>query len=181
VTDRTGPGWEGGVAGRLANLAVARIVAQGLGLGWFLYAARELGARDFGVLSTGLALVVIIGGLSDLGTTRTVVRHVAADPGSLRANYVTAGAVRTAAGAAFGLIAVGALRLVAPDVPTAVVGLAAVVAAVSGLTEVGFACLRSTGRVGTEVGLLVGERLLFVLVGVGVVSARHRPGGVLVV
>lgn len=179
MTTSAGPGWEGGVAGRVANLAGARVVAQVLGLGWFLFAARELGPRDFGLVSTGLALVVIIGGLSDLGTTRTVVRHVAADPASLRANFVRAGLTRAAAGAVLGALFVLGLRAVAPSVPVEVSALAAVVAAVSGLTEVGFAALRATGRVGTEVALLVGERALFVVAGVALVLDGHGPVAVL--
>jgi O-antigen/teichoic acid export membrane protein len=177
VTTSGGPGWEGGVAGRVANLAGARVVAQALGLGWFLFAARELGPREFGLVSTGLALVMIIGGLSDLGTTRTVVRHVAADPTALRSNFVRAGVTRAVAGIALGTLFVLGLRAVAPTVPVEVSALAAVVAAVSGLTEVGFAALRATGRVGTEVALLVGERALFVVAGVALLVVRQGRGG----
>lgn len=175
------PGWEGGVIARLANLAGARVIAQGLGLAWFLYAARQLGAHEFGVLSTGLALVVIIGGLSDLGTTRTVVRHVAADPDSLRATFARAALVRIGAGAGLGLLVVAGLHVVEPEVPTTVAALAAAVAVASGMTEVGFAALRSTGWVGAEVSLLVGERVLFVIGGVTVVSRGGGPVAVLCV
>ncbi|MEZ5179030.1 MAG: hypothetical protein R2746_12375 [Acidimicrobiales bacterium] len=127
-------------------------------------------------MSTGLALVVIIGGLSDLGTTRTVVRHVAANPASLRANFARAGAARATAGAVLGALFVAALAVVATGIPVAVTALAAVVAAVSGMTEVGFAALRATGRVGTEVALLVGERAVRVARG-GARAGRARARG----
>jgi O-antigen/teichoic acid export membrane protein len=132
------------------------------------------------VLSTGLALVIVIGGFSDLGTTRTVVRHVAADPEALRATFRRASALRAGMGAAVGLVAVGVLSVAEPSLPVAVVLASAAIAVASGVTEVGFASLRSLGRVGAEVTLLVVERLLFVVAGLAVVGAGMGPLAVLV-
>jgi O-antigen/teichoic acid export membrane protein len=169
------------MAGKLVSLAGARVVAQLLGLGWFLYAARAFGPHDFGVLSTGLVLVVVFGGLSDLGTTRTVVRHVAADHSSLRANFLRALALRAGAGAVLAVIAVALSPLVQHSVAVSVVLTAALIAVASGGTEVGFAALRSVGLVGAEVSLLVSERLLFVIGGSVVVILGYGPVAVLVV
>jgi O-antigen/teichoic acid export membrane protein len=170
-----------GTARTLGSLAGARVVAQGLGLAWFLLAARALDAHDFGVLSIGLVLVVVIGGLSDLGTTRTVVRHVAADPTSLRANYLHALALRCGAGVAAAVLTAAGALLAGDGVPVAVLVLAALVALASGATEIGFAALRSVGRVGPEVRLLVGERILFVLAGAAVLAGGGGPVAVLAV
>ena len=71
---------------------------RSLGFVWFLVAARAFDEQDFGLLSTGLVLVVVIGGLSDLGLTRTIVRHVAAEPRSLRSVYVRSVVLRAGAG-----------------------------------------------------------------------------------
>ncbi len=170
-----------GAPGKLLGLAGARVVAQVLGLGWFLLAARALDAEDFGLLSIGLVLVVVIGGLSDLGTTRTVVRHVAADPGSLRANYGRAVLQRAGAGVVATLLAASAALVLQDELPVAVLVLAALIALTSGATEVGFAALRSVGSVGAEMRLLVGERLLFVVAGSIVLSLGGGPVAVLAV
>lgn len=175
-----GGAWEKGVASKLVSLASARMVAQVLGLAWFLYAARAFDPRDFGILSTGLVLVVVIGGLSDLGTTRTVVRHVAAEPTGLRSNFLRAAGLRAAAGLSIGVVAVILTPLVQDDVPIGVVLVAALIAVASGVTEIGFAALRAVGLVGAEVGMLVGERLLFVAAGTAVVLTGHGPLAVLI-
>ena len=65
------------------------------------------------------------------------------------------------------------------DVPVGVVLAAALIAIASGITEIGFAALRSVGLVGAEVGLLVGERLLFVAAGTAVVLLGYGPLAVL--
>jgi O-antigen/teichoic acid export membrane protein len=156
--------WEGRVGARLAGLAGARIVAQLLGVGWFVVAARTLSADDFGILSGGLALMVVLGGFSDLGTTRTVVRHVAEDPRRLWATYWRALGLRVACGAIVGAIAVLLLRVASIDLPSSAVALAAWIAIASGANEVGYAALRSVGRVRVEMALLVLERALFTVI-----------------
>lgn len=146
---------------------------------WFIYAARTLPPVELGLLSSGLALVVVIGGLCDLGTTRTIVRHVAARPASLKANLGRALRWRVAAGAAVGLVLTGLLPLVT-DLHPATVGLAAWIAAASGATEVDFAGLRSIGRTRAEVGILVLERGSFTAVAVAALSLGAGPLAILV-
>lgn len=179
--DAAAGGWEQGVASRLGNLAAARVAAQLLGLGWFLYVARVFDATDFGILSSGLALVIVIGGLSDLGTTRTVVRHIAADRRTLGPTFARAAGLRIVAGAVVGVGAALVMHLVDGSLPAAVVIAAGVVAVASGITEIGFAALRSIGLVNAEVGLLVGERVAFVALGCGAVAAGGGPLAVLAV
>src|SRR3546814_14015592 len=102
-----------------------------MGLLWFVYAARELAPAELGELSTGLALVVVLGGLCDLGTTRTVVRHVAARPLSLRANLRRALLLRLISTGTVGALAAPVVPVVS-DVPISIVLLAAWIAAASG-------------------------------------------------
>jgi len=173
--------WDHGLVSKLGGLAGARMIAQVLGLGWFLFAARAFDATEFGVLSTALVLVVVIGGLSDLGTTRTIVRHAAADRTSLRSSFVRGATLRAAAGLVLAVVAVALAPLVQDAVAVPVIAMAGIIAVASGLTEIGFAALRSVGLVGTEARLLVGERLLFVVAGTLVVLAGGGPLAVLVV
>jgi O-antigen/teichoic acid export membrane protein len=176
-----GATWEQGILGKLAGLAGARLAAQALGLAWFLIAARTLDPVDFGVLSTGLVLVVVIGGLSDLGTTRTVVRHVAGDRAALHRTFLRAVAVRAGAGLVVGAVAVLLASVLDQSVPLSVVFAAALIAVASGITEVGFAALRAVGLVRAEVSLLVAERVLFVAVGVTILALGYGPLAVLLV
>lgn len=169
------------MAAKLVSLAGARMVAQVLGLCWFLLAARAFDATDFGILSSALVLVVVIGAFSDLGTTRTVVRHVAADTATLRSTYLRAVGLRAAGGVVCGVIAVVVAPHVQSDVSTLVVAVAAVIAIASGCAEVGFAAMRSVGAVGVEVGLLIGERALFVVGGTIVIALGHGVLAVLLV
>lgn len=173
--------WDHGLVAKLGGLAGARVIAQLLGLGWFLFAARAFDATEFGILSTALVLVVVIGGLSDLGTTRTIVRHAAADRTSLRSSFVRGATLRAGAGLVLAVAAVALAPLVQDTVAVSVVALAGLIAVFSGITEIGFAALRSVGLVGTEARLLVGERLLFVVVGTVAVVAGGGPVAVLVV
>ena len=173
------PSWDQGVVGKLTGLAGARVVAQLLGLAWFLLAARVFSPVDFGVLSTALVLVVVIGGLSDLGTTRTVVRHVAADRTSLRSSFVRAATLRGVAGLALALVVIAVAPQVQDTISVQVVALAGLIAVASGITEIGFAALRSVGSVTTEGRLLVVERALFVVAGTAIVLAGGGPVAVL--
>ncbi|MBL8775468.1 MAG: lipopolysaccharide biosynthesis protein [Acidimicrobiales bacterium] len=166
---------------KLSGLAGARVVAQLLGLAWFLLAARVFDAVEFGVLSTALVLVVVIGGLSDLGTTRTVVRHAAADRAALRSSFVRAAALRGGAGLLLALTVIVAAPRVQDTVSVQLVAMAGLIAVASGITEIGFAALRSVGSVTTEARLLVGERALFVAAGTAIVLVGGGPLAVLAV
>ena len=168
------PAAASGASGRLARLAGARIAAQVLGFLWFIYAARTLTTADLGVLSSGLALVVVIGGLCDLGTSRTVVRHSAAEPAGLRANLRRALMLRVSAGVLVGAVATVALPAVT-DLSPALVALAAWIAIGSGATEIDFAALRSIGSAQSEVRILVLERTLFTVLAVVALAAGQGP------
>lgn len=146
---------------KIAGLAAARSGAQVFGLVWFVAAARLLTPSDFGLLGSGLALMVVLGGLSDLGTTRSVVRHVASDPATLWPTLARAASVRIVAGIVVGASSCAVLAVAPVDVPLSVVALAALIAVASGANEVGYAALRSVGRVRTEMTLLILERALF--------------------
>lgn len=174
IIDPTASAAAPGASGRLARLAGARVAAQALGFVWFVYAARTLSPVDLGVLSSGLALVVVLGGLGDLGAARTVVRHVAAHPQALRANLRRALILRVGAGAAFGFVATIGLPAVS-DQRLAVVGLAAWIAAASGATEVDFAALRSIGSARIEVRILVLERTTFTVLAVAALANGRGP------
>ena len=163
-----------GASGRLARLAAARVAVQALGFLWFVYAARRLGASELGVLSSGLALVVVLGGMSDLGTTRTIVRHVAAVPSSLRANLGRAVRLRLGAGVALGAAATAVLPLLS-DLRPEVVALAAWIAVASGTTEVDFAALRSIGGARSEVRVLILERTSFTVLAVSALALGRGP------
>lgn len=171
--------WEHRATHKVLGLAGGRMVAQLLGLAWFLVAARSFDADDFGVLSAGLILVSVIGGISDLGATRTIVRHVAADPTSLRNNFLVTAGVRGAGAAVVGVAAVVIAPMLQDELSPSIVVAATAIAVVSGVTEVGFCGLRSVGRVGTEVTLLVAERVLFVATGTAAVLLGYGPLAVL--
>ena len=146
---------------KIAGLAMARGGAQVFGLVWFVVAARLLTPSDCGLLGSGLALMVVLGGLSALGTTRSVVRHVASDPATLWPTLARAVSVRIVAGVVVGASSCAILAVAPVDVPLSVVALAALIAVASGANEVGYAALRSVGRVRTEMTLLILERALF--------------------
>ena len=150
------------------------MAVQALGFLWFVYAARRLGASELGVLSSGLALVVVLGGMSDLGTTRTIVRHVAAVPSSLRANLGRAVRLRLGAGVVLGAAATAVLPLLS-DLRPEVVALAAWIAVASGTTEVDFAALRSIGGARSEVRVLILERTSFTVLAVSALVLGWGP------
>ena len=166
--------WDTGVAGRLGSLAAARATAQVLGAAWFLVAARALTPGEFGVMTGALAVVVVLGALGDLGTTRTVVRHVASDPDTLWPAFRRGAVLRVGAGIACG--AVAAAGLAAADVlPADALALAAWIAVASGTNEVGYAALRSVGDARGEVRLLLLERASFTVASCVAVAAGAGP------
>jgi O-antigen/teichoic acid export membrane protein len=155
---------------------VARGISQVLSIAWFLYAARRMAETEFGVLATSLVFFAVFAGLADAGTSRSVVRYVAADPRTLQSAYRCALAYRVGAGLAATIVVTLLIHLTASSVSTAAVALAGLCAAISGATELAFAGLRAVGRVNTEIVLLVLERALFVVVAIVVIE---RGGGAL--
>lgn len=174
------PGWETGATRRVISLGVARAMAQALALAWFLVAARLLSDRDFGMVATGLAFFAILSGLGDLGMTRTVVRHVAADPCTLWPTYRRALMLRIVGGIGVGTTATAAVALAATRVNPLVVALAGVIATASGATELAYAGLRSVGWVRPEMVMLVVERAVFLAAAWPLLTAGAGPIAVLV-
>ena len=172
-------GWGAGSQRRFAAVAGARLVAQVGGLAWFVIAARLLDPTQFGLLATGMTFFAVFAGLGDLGVTRTLTRHVAADPRSIWAGYVRGGLLRLFGGLVSAAAVVAVLALFQASASLLVVALAGLVAAASGLTEVAFTALRSVGRVRTEATLLVGERIVFLGVGAWALVAGAGAVGVL--
>lgn len=175
------PGWGSGASRRFLALAGGRAVAQVLGMVWFLVAARLLSDADFGVVAAGLAFFAIFAGIGDLGTTRTVVRFVAADHATLWPVYTRCLGLRLAGGVVVGLATTAVIAVLPVPVSPIVVLLAGAMATASGATELGYAALRAVGRINVELILLVVERGLFLAIGLAVVVRGGGPVAVLVV
>jgi O-antigen/teichoic acid export membrane protein len=142
-----------------------------MGVAWFVLSARVLDERQFGTIGAALAIVVVVGALSDLGATRTLVRHITLDHRVLWPAYRRAVVQRLAVGALLGALTVGLLSVSDVDVTTTAVALAAGIALASGVSELAFAALRAVGLVRTEMALLVGERAAFAVVAGAIVLA----------
>jgi O-antigen/teichoic acid export membrane protein len=174
------PGWRVGSGRRLAGLAVARLANQAIGVAWFVMSARILDESQFGTIGAALAIVVVVGALSDLGATRTLVRHITSDQRVLWPAYRRALAQRLVVGSLLGGLTVALLAVVGVDVSTTAVALAAAIALASGITELAFAALRAVGLVRVEMALLVGERAAFAVVAGAIVIAGGGAVPVLV-
>ena len=172
------PGWGEGTARRFLALAGGRATAQVLATIWFFAAARILSDAQFGIMATGLAFFVVFAGIGDLGTTRTIVRHVAADHSSLWPTFRRAVPLRIAGGVLTALVVAGVVVVLPVSITGAVVLLAGLIATASGVTELAYAGLRSVGRVRVETTLLVAERAVFLAVALLVLS---RGGGAVAV
>lgn len=172
-------GWDRGARKRFLVLTGGRAAAQVLGLVWFLVAARMLGETDFGEVVTGLAFFAVFAGVGDLGTTRTVVRHVAADHRTLASAYRKAMRLRVAGGLLVGTATAAVVALLPVPVSGWVVLLAGLMATASGATELAYAALRAVGRVRAEFWMLLIERLAFLAIGVTILEAGGGPIAVL--
>ena len=173
-------GWASGASRRFLALAGGRAVAQVLAMAWFLTAARMLTDSEYGVVATGLTFMYVFAGLGDVGTTRTIVRHVAADHRTLWPAYGRAVALRVAGGLAIGLVTAAVVAITPVPVSPGVVLLAGLMATVSGITELAFAALRSIGHIKVEMGMLVFERALFLGLGAYAITQGAGPIAVLV-
>lgn len=163
-------GWQDGASRRFISLAGARGAAQALSLVWFFLAARRMPEVAFGELATGLAFFAVFAGLGDLGTTRTVVRFVAADHATLWPAYTKTLQLRVSGGILVGAVGTGLILLLPVPVEPTIVFLAGLVALVSGVTELGYAALRSLGRTSTELFLLPLERSVFLVLGLALIE-----------
>ena len=158
-------GWNRGVSRRFISLAVARGLTQVISLVWFLVAARNMSEFDFGQVATGLAFFAVFAGLGDLGTTRTVVRFVAADNATLWPAFTRTVRLRVLGGVTVGLVGTVLILILPVPVDPVIVLLAGAIAVVSGLTELGYAALRSVGKTAVEMVLLPAENTMFLVVG----------------
>lgn len=165
-----GPGWSDGTRRRFAWLGVSRVLAQAIGFAWFAYSARHLDAAEFGSLAIGLTLFSLFAGLGDLGTTRTLVRHVADRPEHLWAALTRGIGVRVTGGVVSTLLLAAGLAVGSSRVELVLVVLAGAIATTSGVTELGYAALRSIGAVSTEQRVLIGERIAFLGGGIVVIA-----------
>jgi O-antigen/teichoic acid export membrane protein len=175
------PGWGKGTARRFLTLAGGRAVAQAIATVWFFASARILSDSQFGVLAAGLAFFVVFAGIGDLGTTRTIVRHVAADHSTLWPTFRRAVPLRILGGVGAAVV-VAAIVLVLPvSVTAGVVLLAGLIATASGVTELGYATLRSLGLVKVETTLLIAERAVFLVIALLVLRGGGGAVAVLLV
>ncbi|MCX7620282.1 MAG: oligosaccharide flippase family protein [Acidimicrobiales bacterium] len=173
-------GWDLGASRRFVALAAARGASQVLGIVWFLLAVRRLDESTFGDLAAGLAFFAVFSGIGDAGTTRTVVRHVATNHDLVWSAYWRALPLRIMTGLTVGALTTAAVAVAPVPVPAQVVLLAGLLATVSGATELAFASRRAIGAIWVEVGLLVGERVVFLAAGVVALSAGVGAIGILV-
>lgn len=178
MNDRTNP-WEVGGVRRIGGVSAARLVAQALGVGWFVLAARMLSPSEFGVTAAGLTLVFVIGAISDVGLTRTITIRVGAVPDEAAATFARAAGLRLVVGAGVTAVTVGVSALVFEDLSWQIVVLAGAIATASGITEIGFSVMRALAQVRTEAMLLVGERLVFLVAGALILVAGGGARGVL--
>ena len=174
-------GWSHGVARKISQLLSARLVAQVIGIGWFLVLARVLDAGELGVLSAGLVAFAAVSVVADLGTTWSIARIVTADPEQAWPVYVQAVMVRMSAIAVVGICVIG---IAAPLVESRVllaITIGVGIAFVSGLSELGMSTLRSLGTIRLESLALPFERVAFVALAAFVVASGRGANAILLV
>jgi O-antigen/teichoic acid export membrane protein len=162
--------WGRGAARKLAYLGASRVATQVLGLLWFLIAARGLDEEEFGLMASGLAGFAAFTILADLGTTWSVPRHVAANPGVAWSAYRKALTVRSIGVVVVAVPVVLATLLFLDASAAPALGFGAAIALASGASEIGYATLRSLGLVRAEGMLLPAERVAFIAVAVGALA-----------
>jgi O-antigen/teichoic acid export membrane protein len=173
--------WSQGAISKISRLVSARLVAQVIGMGWFLVLARVFTAGELGVLAAGLVSFAAVSVVADLGTTWSITRLVTADPDQAWPVYVQALRLRIVAVMALGAALCGvAGPLVEGRVLFAIV-LGVVIALSSGVAELGMATLRSVGMVRLESYALPVERVGFVALASVVVASGRGANAVLAV
>jgi O-antigen/teichoic acid export membrane protein len=180
LIDRPASGTDVGVSVRRAGLlTAARVAAQAVAFVWFLIGARMMSRTDFGVVGIGLTIMMVVSAIGDLGVSRSIVRHVAVDPSSLWAAFVSGLRWRMLGGVAVGAMLVVAAPAAGAAVPMWAVPLSVAISLASGITDLGYAALRSVGAINIEATLLVAERLAFLALGVLVLELGGGPAAVL--
>jgi O-antigen/teichoic acid export membrane protein len=173
-------GWSEGVVAKISKLLSARVVAQVIGIGWFLGVARVFDSGELGILAAGLVAFAAVSVISDLGTTWSIAREVTGRPELGWGLYRQALRVRS-----LGVVAVGgtitliAAVLVERRVLVAIT-LGVVLALVSGASELGMSTLRSVGTIGAESLALPLERVAFLVLATGIVASGRGPNPVLI-
>jgi O-antigen/teichoic acid export membrane protein len=174
-------GWSQGVVRKISRLLSARLVAQVIGIGWFLVLARVLDAGELGVLSAGLVSFAAVSVVADLGTTWSIARIVTAEPAQAWPVYVQAVVIRMTSIAVVGtaLVAVAAPLVEGRVLLAIAIGIG--IAFASGLAELGMSTLRSLGKVRMESLALPLERLGFVALASVVIGSGRGANAVLLV
>jgi O-antigen/teichoic acid export membrane protein len=173
--------WSHGVVSKISRLISARLLAQVIGIVWFLVLARVFTAGELGVLAAGLVAFSAVSVVADLGTTWSIARVVTADPAQAWPAYVQALRLRVTAVSVVGTVLIAAA---APLVEGRVLGaivLGVVVALVSGVSELGMSTLRAVGTVRLESYALPLERVAFVAIASLVVASGRGANVVLIV
>lgn len=179
VTESTG--WSQGVGRKIFTLFSARLVAQMVGICWFLGIARVFDSGELGILAAGLVTFATVSVVGDRGITWSIAREVTGHDDRAWSFYVQ-GMRRRAVSAALvgGLVLAVAAPLVDRRVYLAM-GLGVVLAMAAGASEVGMATLRALGRIGPESLALPLERFAFLALASTVVAFGRGPNVVLLV
>lgn len=175
------PGWSNDVVRKISQLLSARLVAQVIGIAWFLVLARALDAGELGVLSAGLVAFAAVSVVADLGTTWSIARIVTADHSQAWPIYVQAVVVRMTA---IVVVGGGVTAVATPLVESRVllaIAIGVAIAFASGLAELGMATLRALGAVRLESIALPAERIGFVAIASVVVASGRGANAVLLV
>lgn len=172
-------GWSHGVARKISALVSARVVAQVIGIGWFLGVARVFDSGELGILAAGLVAFAAVSMIADAGTTWSIAREVTGHPERAWPVYRQALVLRAIGVVVVsGVIVAVAAPLVERRVFVAIV-LGVVLAGASGASELGMATLRAVGTIGPESLALPLERFAFLLLATAIVVSGRGPNVVL--
>lgn len=142
---------------------------QMLSLAWFVFAAQAMSEFEFGLLASGLALVVLFGAVGDLGLSRTVVRYIAPDPSLLWPTFRRAVYQRSVGAAIVGLVGIVVFTSIDVELSFGLVVVSTLIAWSGGLSELVFSAFRSVGRLHTEAVIVIAERAAFAAIAVPLV------------
>jgi len=170
-----GGAWSDGVARKLSAVLSARLAAQVIGIGWFFVVARVFTVGEIGVLASGLVAFGLVSTLADLGASWSIARDATGRPEHAWSLYVQGMRLRLVGVFALGVcVSVVASVFVDERVLVAIV-LGVVLAAVSGVTDIGTTAMRAVGMVRPESIMLPTERVAFVLLALAVLAADRGP------
>lgn len=142
---------------------------QMLSLAWFVFAAQAMSELEFGLLASGLALVVLFGAVGDLGLSRTIVRYIAPDPSLLWPTFRRAVYQRSVGAVIVGLVGIAVFSSIDVELSFGLILVSALIAWSGGLSELVFSAFRSVGRLRTEARIVIAERVVFAAIAVPLV------------